>query len=386
MHCPISFIPEDMIDIRRTMNRGIITSIHIADIHFSAIDPKIEFDILREQFINKIMTLNHIDIISVDGDLFDKKLMASNEAVYYASLFIDLLINICKAHKATLVLVHGTLSHDANQLKLFYHYLDDKDLDLRIVENIQFIYTHGAKILVIPELSGIDESVYETYLFKSGLYDMCFGHGTFEGAVYNNMTTGNSRLMRMKDFVMCRGPIIYGHVHTGGCFQKDFYYTGSPIRYKFGEEEAKHFLIVTMDLDSGYYYVDAEEITSFRYDTVELSDMISANPADIIGYINNLKSQGIDHLKVKFKYQIDDGNKTILNNYFRNNKEISLSFADAQEDAMNKALDEHKDDEYAFINDSKLSDEEKFVKFCNIKEGYKFITLDELHNLLTEEI
>ena len=53
---------------------------------------------------------------------------------------------------------------------------------------------------------------------------------------------------------------------------------------------------------------------------------------------------------------------------------------------MNKALDEHKDDEYAFINDSKLSDEEKFVKFCNIKEGYKFITLDELHNLLTEEI
>ena len=57
-------------------------------------------------------------------------------------------------------------------------------LDLRIVENIRFEYIKGMKILCIPELYGLDEDIYRQFLFFSGLYDMCFMHGTIKGAIY----------------------------------------------------------------------------------------------------------------------------------------------------------------------------------------------------------
>lgn len=69
---------------------------------------------------------------------------------------------------------------------------------------------------------------------------MCFMHGTIEGAIYRDMV-GQSRLFTIDDFINCRGPIISGHVHTGGCFNSYFYYTGSPLRWKYGEEETKGF-------------------------------------------------------------------------------------------------------------------------------------------------
>ncbi len=378
---------DEMVEIVRNTQRGLLYEIHISDLHFGTINAKTEYEILRDQFINKIITLPKIDIISVNGDLFDHKLLSNSDAVLYASLFVDDLCKVARQFGATLILIDGTPSHECGQLKLFYHYLNDPTLDIRIITNIQFVYTHGATILCIPELHGVDESIYRHYLYHN-YCDQVFGHMTFKGAVFGD-NVGTGRLFCIEDFLRCRGPIISGHVHKPGCFEKDFYYCGSPMRYKFGEEEPKGFIICIMDLDRQRYYVDFEEITSFRYDTIELTDIISNDPKKVIDYINDLKErQNIDFLKIKFKYVIDGSNKTIITNFYRNRNDIKLEFYDVAEEAAKKLEQEQQEQatKYSFITDNKLSDYEKFVRYVNIQEGYDFISVDALKQILMEDI
>ena len=97
---------------------------HIADIHFGAIEPNLQYKILQEQFLQHLHELQVLDIISINGDLFDHRFLASSDAIMYASMFIQELIEIAKEKNATLILISGTASHDADQLKLFYHYID----------------------------------------------------------------------------------------------------------------------------------------------------------------------------------------------------------------------------------------------------------------------
>ena len=384
---PFIWHDEGLVSLERHIQRGILYEVHIADLHFGTVNPAIEYQILQEQFIAKIIQMPRIDIISINGDLFDHKLMSNSDAVMYATLFVDQLVSVVRTHGATLFLIDGTPSHDSGQLKLFYHYTKDPTVDVRVITNIQYEYTHGATILCIPELHGVDESVYQHYLYQN-YCDQVFGHMTFKGAVFGN-NVGTGRLFCIEDFLRCRGPIISGHVHKPGCFDKDFYYCGSPLRYKFGEEESKGFLIVLMDLDNQRYYINFEEITSFRYDTIELDDIISNDPKAVIDYINDLKfKNGIDHLKIKFKYVIDGSNKTIISNYYRNKNDIKIEFLD--KDAETAKLIEKEQEEhnnmYSFITDNKLSEQEKFVRYVNIQEGYDFITVEKLKQILMEEI
>ena len=268
---------------------------------------------------------------------------------------------------------------------MLYQFLNDPDVEVYIVDQLKYVYTHGAKILCIPELHNEEEAIYAQYL-NGELYDQAFGHMTFKGAVYGN-NVGTGRLFCIEDFLKSRGPVISGHVHTPGCFEKDFYYTGSPMRYKFGEEEAKGFLIVLMDLDTRRYYTHFEEITSFRYDTIELKNIISTDPKVVIEYINDLKSKGIDYLKIKFKYIIDGSSKTIITNYYRNRNDIKLEFYDTQEEALEKAKleQEEQSEKYSFLTDPKISDQERFVSYVNMQEGYDFISVTKLISILSDD-
>lgn len=385
---PFRFMEDnEIVDLSYKQSRGYLTEVHLADLHFGALNPKTEYDILEEQVFKKIESLPKIDIISIDGDFWDHKVMSNSDTAMYGTIAADRIVSIARNKNATVVFIYGTKSHDADQLKLFYHYLDDPTVDVRIVSTIQFEYIKGARILCIPELYGIDESTYKKFLYYSGFYDGVFMHGTFKGAVYGD-NVGNGRLFCIEDFLKCRNAMISGHVHKSGCFNKYFYYTGTPIRYKFGEEEPKGFMIVLRDLDNGYHYTNFEEVKSFRYDTIELDTIINTDPKIVIDYINRLKQdQGIDFIKIKFKIPIDGSNKTIISNYYRNSNDIKVEFFDIEKEAIKKAEEEAKENnKFAFITDEKLSDEEKFCKYCNIMEGYDFITVDKLKEILEESI
>ena len=370
--------------------RGQLIEVHLADLHFGAFSPKSQYDILMEQFYNKIAMLPKVDIISIDGDIFDHKVMANSDAAMYATKFIDNLVHLSKEKNATLVILGGTYSHDFDQLKLFYHYMDNNinsGTDVRVITNIQFEYIKGARILMIPELNGLDESIYQKYFFESGWYDEAFVHGTFEGSVYGNLVSGNSRLLTARDFIYCTGVAISGHVHKSGCFQGFYYYCGCPYRWKFGEEEEKGFLILVHDLDSRLHYVGFEPIQSSKYVTIFLDELISEDPKVICDYINSRKEkEGIDYIKVKFRVPVPGYNQTIINNYYRGNNTTFIEFLSNEEIEKEKQEAVISENKHSYLVDNSLSDFEKFVMYVNESEGYQYITVDELTRILSEKI
>lgn len=369
------------------LNRGILNSVHLADLHFGAFDSKTQYQILKEQVLIPISQIPKLDIIAVDGDIFDHKVMSNSDASMYACMFVDDLVNLGRQKNATIVILHGTYSHDFDQLKLFYHYLEDKTVDIRIITTIKFEIIKGAKILCIPELYGLDESVYRHFFFESGWYDEAFVHGTFKGSVYGD-NVGAGRLLTPEDFIYCKGVAIAGHVHKSGCFNGFFYYCGCPYRWKFGEEEEKGFLLVSHDLDTQIHYVQFEKVESFRYDTIYLDQLVSEDPKKIIDYINRLRiEQGIDFIKVRFRVPIPGYNETIIRNYYRNNSNTTVEFMDIKEIEKSKKDEEiNQDSKYSYLIDKSISDFDRFVRYVNESEGYEFITVQKLSELLSEEI
>ena len=367
------------------MNRGLLIGANIADIHFGAYEPREQYETLKEQFINFLYTIPRLDYIAICGDLFHKKVMGNSDVLYYASLFVEDVVQLSRIRKSTVVIIHGTMSHDSQMIKIFYHYLNDPDLDIKITDSLSFINVKGARALCIPELYDVDESVYDEYLHRSGYYDIAFMHGTFKGAVYGD-NVGNGRLFNIHDFDMCTGMIMSGHVHTSGCFNGYFYYCGSPYRWQFGEPEEKGFIMSILDLDSNRHCIDFIPIKCNSYITLDINDNMVKQPKEMIEYINGYKvSSNADYLKVKFNTPINGSDKMVIDSYYRNNPNVFVEFLNFMEE---KRIQQEQagivEDQYNFILDPNLTDYEKFVRYVNLKEGNDFISVDKLMELLEE--
>lgn len=375
---------EYKFDIQRRNTRGVLSMVHLCDLHFGVIDPKEEYTILEEQILNKIEKMPILDIISINGDLFHRKYMSNTAPVLYASLFMSKIREIAIKKNATVILIAGTREHDAGQLQLFYHYLNDPEFDIRIVETIQFEYVKGAKILCIPELYNVEENIYKNFLWDSGLYDLCFMHGTIKGAVYGD-NSGQSRLFTINDFGNCLGPIISGHVHVAGCFEKYFYYGGSPIRWKFGEEEEKGFLIVLYDMDTRYHYTHMIPVYSFRYDTINIDDLIANDPKDIIEYINNLKEkENIDYIRIEFGEDFPRDNIELLKAYYQTNGKIKMKMTRSKQISQENNFNTQLYDQYSYMFDKNLSPYDILARYINEQENSVIVTGDQIKELVED--
>lgn len=365
--------------------QNTIISAHISDIHFPVMDPKKQYTILVEQFINKLYMLKELDLVCINGDLFDHKVMTSSDATYYASLFIAKLVELCRIKNATLIILQGTISHDNNQIKLYYHYMELKDVDVRIVTNIQFERVKGITILCIPEFNNLPEEVYDNYLNHSGFYDMCIMHGNFKGAVYED-SPSNSRIFTINDFLNCKGPIISGHIHKPGCFSNHFYYCGSPYRWRFDDDHEKGFILLAYNPNNGKYQIDNVPIQSDIYKTIDIDTLIN-DAKSTIDYIESFKSDNrIDFLRIRFLRDIDMTSKMILNNYFRDREDISLVYysneKELQESAEKIITEQSK--EYWFLLDNSLTDMQKFIMWVNTHaDRNDYITEEELTDIMS---
>ncbi len=378
--------------------RPVLTEVHIADIHFGvgAMSPKTQYEILKEQFIFKIQDIN-FDILSINGDLFDRKSMSNSDMVMYATMFIDEIVQLCKLKNATLVLIHGTKSHDSSQLKLFYHYLNEPNIDIRIIEETRFEYIKGGKFLCIPEEYGRDEEYYLNFLYNQAPYDGVFMHGNIQGAIYTQeepeLGSEKAPTFKVSDFRFSRGPIIAGHVHVPGCYEKYAYYCGSPYRWQFGEEQSKGFYIVLRDLNDGSHYTHFEEIISEKYVTISIDDLLMIDPKDAINYINDLKEKDkIDHIRLQFKNELNDSTSTnlqLIKNFYRTNSSVKIHHkqkkkrAEVDKDSIdNEVMEKYRG--YEYIIDPSLSEYEILTHYINDNKGYEFITVDELMDILKE--
>lgn len=370
-------------------DRGTLTTIHISDLHFTTEKGERFYNILEDQFLKVIETIPKLDLLCINGDIFDHRNIASSDAVLYASLFISKCVEICKQKDATLIILQGTLSHDSNQLKIYYHYMQRSDVDVRIVTNIRFEYVKNARILCIPELYGIPEDYYQQILFGSGFYDLCIMHGTIHGAVYGD-NVGQGRLFHIEDFLNCRGPIISGHIHKPQTFNDHFYYCGSPYRWRFDDDHFKGFIMMAYNLNTRQYYLEYKEIISDNYKTIDIQNLINNDPIETIKYIKDLKeSQGIDYIRIKFNSAISGSSRITINNQFRNDESVTLEFFSPEREIAKQAEEKIKEDneKFSFLLDPKLTDEQKFVLWVNhLKQDDQFLTVEELENLLRSDI
>lgn len=365
----------------------LFISAHIADIHFpkNNIGPETQYRILYEQFVLKISNLPRLDCIFVNGDLFDHKVLASSDAAYYASLFISNLVDICRRKNSTLILLHGTLSHDANQLKLYNHYMHDPTIDVRIINQLSIEYIKEARVLCIPELYGISDDIYNQYLYGKGYYDLCVIHGTYDGAVYQN-NVGQGRCFYIEDFMCCNGPIIGGHVHKPDCFDKSFYYCGSPYASGFDDDHDKSYILLLQNLNTRQYYLYRDNIKSFIYRTFDIDTLKSNDPKDTIRYIEELKEKyKIDYIRIRINAPLDGSNKMILSSYFRNNDKYKIEFTSVEDQLVKQQYDKIQNEliGYEFLMDKNLSDEAIFVEYVNKLKGEQYITIEDLTRLLS---
>lgn len=365
---------------------GHVIQVHIADIHFGAIDPKKQFMILQEQFLDRISTI-HFDILSIDGDIFDKKFMANSDAVMYAIEFVKRCTMLCQMRSATLVIIGGTHSHDAEQLKLFYNLRDDPMLDVRIVETARFEFIKGLRVLCLPEEYGKGEDYYRNLLNE--VSDTVFMHGTVVGSVYgaNKEDLGSKKypVFSIDSFNSCRGPIIAGHVHKAMCLNSYIYYCSNPIRYRFGEEEEKGFCIVIHNLVNSAHTFDFIPIKSFRYDTINIESLNWRNPESVTAYLDMLLLNGVDNIRIDFSSVDAPTTQKIIEEYYVNNPNVHIKrFIAKQEEAQVSTTSEieNKYSDLGFLLDPNLDSYEKFVQFINHNMGSQFITVEKLKSVL----
>lgn len=363
-----------------------VLEVHIADIHFGAIDPETEYNILVEQFLTPISKIK-FDILSIDGDLFDKKFLASSPAVDYANRFVHDCINLCKINNATMIILAGTKSHDADQLSMFYGMQYRDDVDFRIVEDCHFEYAKGLKILCIPEEYGKPVDYYADKLCNT--YDTVFMHGTVIGSVYGAnkyvLESKKAPVWSLEAFAGCAGPIVAGHVHKAGCYEKYMYYVSNPIRYRFGEEEEKGYAIV-LHSPKGHMY-KFMPIYSFRYDTIDINAINYTNPDQIITYLDGLKAQGIDYIRIDFSNRNDLTSQTLVEKYYSNDPTVSIKrYTETTTNTSKQEVISEIDDKYSkmkFLVDNSIDSYTKFVNFVNYNEGKDIITVDQLKAILS---
>lgn len=373
------------------LDQSVYKIVSIADIHFGCNEsPEYMYNQLKIQFIDRLYKID-FDIVSICGDLFDSKFMSNNVAITYALLFIDELVKLCSYKNATLILLAGTLSHDANQLSLFYHYMNNPSVDVRIIEKIQFENIKGLRVLCIPELYGISEEEYNNILYYSKGYDICFLHGTYKnsykGSEIATLNSNHAPVFGINHFDNCAGVILMGHYHIPSAYDGYAYYNGSAFRFRFGEEEEKGFLITLYNKYTRQHYTELIPIKSHTYSTININHLLNEDPKKIIDWIKSEKqNRNIDFIRVQFNNA--GQNMDIVRNYFRTSPNIKLHELDRKDKQMQQIDQEilEKNQEYSYILDTSINDYDKFVMYMNQNEGYDFITSEELINLLEGDI
>lgn len=371
--------------VEYTKPQDFFVEAHIADIHFGVMDPYITYTILMDQFVKPLSEMNVLDIVSIDGDLFEHKFMASSDAVVYAIYFIQALIEVCKQKNATLLLISGTGAHDADQMRLFFPYMKRNDVDIRVIMSTTFEYVKGKRILCIPEQYNKGEDFYNGFLLRAGPYDACYMHGTIKGGIAGknerDLDSVREPVFDEEDFGGCLGPIISGHNHVHSTYASNaFFYTGSPIRWKFGEEQAKGWILLFHNIRERWFKVHFETINSFRYDTLQFGEIMQSDPNTIIQYIEQVKATGIDYLRIQFT--VNDGDKiALLKSYYRNRRDIVLENISEKQrkDLIQEKLDSMDAEQKEMMNtlsSPNLTPEEKLVVYMNKKNGHSYWTTD----------
>ena len=374
------------------------TFLVVGDIHFGYYPP----ELLYKEFQLIIDTINNndIDCVIIAGDYYDTKLsMASAHSVYSVKAFSD-LIKTCEELNIKVRQIKGTNSHDPeNQLKNLAQIANSSKCDYRLILTVdEEELFPGMNVLYIPEEYMEDsKEYYKEYFDKK--YQLVFGHGMFEETNFSS----KNKYQNMKKYPvfnskemeeLCEGPIVFGHIHTAQRIRNRIQYTGSLVRSRFGEEEAKGFYLVDFDeetKESNFEFIE-NEIT-MRYDTIEVksdNSVFSLLINEQINYFKNLvNTYKKDYLRIKVNIPEDMLNSATfidnMNIVFNDIKNVKLQLIENSKVKLDKELKEKVNllmDKYNFIFDKSVGYDEKIREYIKLKTG-KEISLERIRSMIS---
>ena len=367
----------------------------VGDIHFGYYPP----ELLYKEFQLIIDNLNDVDCVVIAGDYYDTKLsMASAHSVYSVKAFSD-LIKVCEEKNIKVRQIKGTNSHDPeNQLKNLAQIAKSSRCDYKLILTVdeEEIFP-GMKVLYIPEEYMEDSKEYYNEYFNRK-YQLVFGHGMFEETNFSTKQhTGMKKYpifnsKEMED--ICEGPIVFGHIHTAQRIRNRIQYTGSLVRSRFGEEEAKGFYIVDFNdetKETNFEFIENE--LTLKYDTIEVQPDIpvfSLMVNEQIQYFKNLVNYyKRDYLRIKIYTPEDMINVTTfidnINAVFNDMKSVKIQIIDNSKVKLNNELREKVNllmDKYEFIFDKSVGYDEKIQEYIKLKTG-KEISLERIRSMIS---
>jgi len=369
----------------------------VGDIHFGYYPPELLYK--EFQLILHTIEDNAIDCVVIAGDYYDTKLsMASAHSVYSVKAFSD-LIKSCEEKGIKVRQIKGTNSHDPeNQLKNLAQIANSSKCDYKLILTVdeEEIFP-GMNVLYIPEEYMEDSKEYYKEYFNKK-YQLVFGHGMFEETNFSTKQhTGMKKypIFNSKEMEeICEGPIVFGHIHTAQRIRDRIQYTGSLVRSRFGEEEAKGFYIVDFDeetKETDFTFIENE--LTMKYDTIEIKPnncVFSYMVNEQINYFKNLvKNYCRDYLRIKIYTPEDMINSATfvdsMNVVFNDMKNVKLQIIENSKLKLDKELKEKVSllmDKYNFIFDKSVGYDEKIQEYIKLKTG-KEISLDRIRSMIS---
>lgn len=296
---------------------------------------------LKNGIIKKLEDMAFLDGIVICGDTLHYQISMNSEYANVFQWFIGKIIKIAKKKDAFVRIIKGTKSHDLDQLETIRHYEDEFDVNFKIIDDylIETIDGHNYAYIAENYINMHVKDYYSDIFEKSDNYfDMIFGHGTIEQTQFSeqaseNLST-NAPIFKLKDFYrICKGPIVFGHIHVPMVFNNKFYYVGSALRTCHGEEDPKGWNIIGYIQNKGLYRVDkiVNEFT-FNFKKIELNDkFICENDIDhIVDHINTIIDKyKVDKLSISIVCVEDDETLVkieLLKKYLNKDKNITANF------------------------------------------------------------
>jgi len=376
-------------------------SAHIADIHIGVhtiTAEEIKYQ-LYERFIKPLSELAILDLITVNGDVSHLSLSFNSKLAEVYIWFFDSIVSIAKKKNAAIIVVQGTLSHEYDQLDNVKVY--QSSVEMYFASEPMVVETKGMRIYCLPDIhikNKEDES--KLYSFPDGHFDMVLGHGSItetqfikqesEHAISKNIVYESKQLVRI-----CKGPILFGHIHSPMKFLGRIFYINSFTRYIHGEEADKGWMLTAYIPETAQFIAERvinDLAFNFNIFTVshQLFDKLDAD--ELVKKIDKfVKEYKVDRLCLELNYMATDANIAkiqILRNYYSRDKHVNklkikaLSKKEAQLIEQNeRQIEENKK---SYLTDKSLTFEEKLQRF--IEEEYNVkVPISKLHTVFTSD-
>ncbi len=367
------------------MKDGKIFIVTMSDVHIGAHNPvKLEEE-LNGVFLKFVSeNAEEIDIIVINGDLFDGKLNFEEESGRLALRFFNSLYLICIDNGIKIRLVRGTLSHDLmNQLNVFSTYIEeDEEDDIVMIITANEIVTefelNGVPInfLYVPEEYPKDSDLYFKHLYSEmdtyGI-NMAFVHGTFDFTAFLGQKIMSEKPIKTapvfdSNEMMKRvtGHIIAGHIHSPITHKDKIFYCCSFSRNSFGEDKDKGFVYSLFD--PATETCETKRVINYlapKFVTISLDEIFGGNTdLDVETKIKALNKAKEKYGNVRFtdSKNVSDVDISLLKSAFRTDESIKIS------SKKEKVVDD-TDHTYDFVFNKELLIHDMISKFLLTKFG-----------------